>query len=49
MAQEQFTKLAKWNFGVIKKTAKFCLKEIKENGANHGCVFENLKQFEDDD
>lgn len=49
MAQKQFKKLAKWNLGVIKKTAKFCLKEIKENGANHGCVFENLKQFEDDD
>lgn len=49
MAQKQFTKLAKWNFGVIKKTANYCLEEIKEKGADHGCVFENLKQFEDDD
>ena len=49
MAQEQLTKLAKWNFGVVKKTAKYCLDEIKEKGPDHGCVFENLKQFEDDD
>lgn len=49
MAQDQFKKLAKWNFGVIKKTASYCLDEIKEKGAEHGCVFENLKQFEDED
>ncbi len=49
MALEQFEIQARWGTGVIKSTAKFCLKEIKEKGPDHGCIFENLKQFEEDD